>query len=141
MKLKSPQGKGKRGEYAVRDLLRSYGYRADRTPLSGALDAWPGDITSDFPLFIEVKNTEKTTFLPWYKKAADEGAPRRPIIIWTKNGEDYYAFLKFTDLLDRLQDRPPAPRIPKAQKPKDIALAETAGLKFSKLAQAHRKIK
>lgn len=137
---KSPQAKGKRFEYYVRDVLKAFGYKAERTPLSGALDSWPGDITSNFPFFIECKNTEKTTFLPWYKKSEDESAPRRPIVIWTKNGEDAYCFLRFDDLLRQLQGESqvlPIARPTKKQKtaPEDVAWQGS----LSKFAMSHRK--
>ena len=70
MKIKNPQAKGKRFEYLIRDLLIGYGFPSRRTPLSGGIDGWSGDITSpSFPLFIECKNTAKTTFPQWYKQS------------------------------------------------------------------------
>ncbi|MBU6501154.1 MAG: hypothetical protein KGJ89_05300 [Patescibacteria group bacterium] len=141
MSLKNPQAKGKRFEYYVRDVLRAYGYKAERTPLSGALDGWAGDITSrSFPFFIECKNTEKTQFMEWYKKAQDESTPRRPVIIWTRNGETAYVFLQLTDFLDQITAKPPAQPIPKKvlQKkktaPEDVAWQGS----LSKFRMSHR---
>jgi len=96
--LKSPKQKGKRGEYAVRDMLRGFGYKAQRTPLSGGIEGWKGDITTDFPWFIEVKNTAKTTFPQWYEKAQDQCLGKPPMIVWQHKGE-LYAFLLFSDFL------------------------------------------
>ncbi len=36
--------KGMRGEYAARDQLRAWGYKADRVPSSGAAEGFKGDI-------------------------------------------------------------------------------------------------
>ena len=140
MKIKNPQAKGKRFEYYVRDILKAYGYKAERTPMSGALDSWPGDITSNFPLFIECKNTEKTTFIPWYEKAQDEAAPRKPIIIWTKNGETAYVFLQLTDFLDQIQNKSQAQPISKPGKRQKTGPEEVAWQgALSKFSMSHRK--
>jgi Holliday junction resolvase len=98
--LKNPKSKGNRHERHVAELLRGYGFDAKRTPMSGAIDWMKGDITSrDFPFFIEAKNTEKTKFLEWYKKAEDQSGAMPPIIVWTSNNENIYCFLLFTDML------------------------------------------
>ncbi|SRR5258708_36305936 len=137
--LKSPQAKGKRLEYTVRDILRQYGYTAQRNPMSGAIEWLKGDISSNFPFFIEVKNVENSKFLKWYKKAELESGAKKPIIIWSKNNEEIYCFVKFSDLLDTLSGKLIQP-ISKAKKPKKQSIEETASLPFSKYNQLHGKM-
>lgn len=136
MKLKNPQAKGKRGEYAMRDMLRGFGFSADRQPMSGAISFLKGDIRTSFPFFVEVKNTETTKFLEWYKKASDQTEVKPPIIAWTKNGEDIYCFLLLSDFLMALTNKSISP-IRKPQKPKKVGIEETKQLKFSKFNQIH----
>jgi len=138
----NPKSKGKRGEYFIRDLLRGFGYKAERTPLSGGLDGWKGDITSNFPFFLEVKNTAKTTFPQWYDKANDQCGNKPPAIIWVHKGEGY-AFLLFSDLLQLAKTSQIIKQvIPKPQKKAKLGKEDTAWQgKFSKFAMSHRKEK
>ena len=137
MKLKSPMAKGKRGEYQVRDILKEFGYEAHRTVMSGATPWHKGDIESNFPFFIEVKNTEKTKFSEWYHKAKQQSGIQPPIIMWTRNNEDMFCFIKLTDFLLAIQGKTAQP-LPKPSKSKKIGLEESSGLMFSKAAQTHR---
>lgn len=41
---KMQRRKGTRGEYLFRDIVRSFGYVADRVPLSGSAQGFPGDV-------------------------------------------------------------------------------------------------
>lgn len=138
--MKSPRNKGKLGEYAVRDLLRGFGYKAERTPMSGAMPGWKGDITTEFGWFLEVKNTEKTQFAEWFHKAEDQGGAKPPMIVWTRNREDIYCFCRMSDFLMALKGQPVQPlKIP--PKAKKLTLQESSGLAFSKEKQTHRKPK
>ena len=137
--LKRPRDKGKRGEYHVRDLLRGFGYKAQRTPLSGAIETWKGDITSEFPFFLEVKNTARTEFWAWYEKASQECGAKPPMICWIHKGE-IYAFALLPDIITYMKGKPSQPiKLPK--KPMKPSLDETAGLQFSKKHQVRRKAK
>lgn len=138
--LKSPQNKGKRFEYFIRDTLNAYGYPSRRTPLSGAIDGWEGDITSPtFDFFLECKNTAKTTFPQWYKKANDESGTKPPMIVWNHKGQAF-SFLLFTDLLNIMTGaRSERVQYPKPTKKQKVDL--TIDLPFSKTAQAHKKPK
>jgi len=142
MKLKSPKNKGKRGEYLVRDLIRGYGWACRRTPGSGAFEGWKGDITApDFPFFIEVKNTEKTQFAPWYKKAEDQTIGKPPLIAWVHKG-NIYSFLLMSDLLTFMKTgQLKTYEIKKEQKKTKLSLDDTSNLKFSKKQQVRRKAK
>lgn len=132
----NPRSKGKRGEYHVRDLIRGFGYKADRTPMSGAIEGWKGDITSpQFPFFLEVKNTEKTTFYPWYKKAMDQSGNKPPLVVWVYKG-DAYAFLLFSDLLQLTKEgEVKKVKFPIPAKKQKTASQDTAWQKFSKQSQ------
>ena len=130
--------KGKRGEYHVRDMLREYGYKAERTPLSGAIPGWREDITSPmFPFAIEVKNRESWAILDWYKDAESKETPKPTLLVATKNNEDYYCFLRLSDLLMIMQQKIKQP-IAKPDKTKKLSLEETSGLQFSKKQQTRR---
>lgn len=135
-KLKSPQNKGKKFEYFIRDLLKGYGFEARRTPLSGAIDGWSGDITSNFPMFIECKNTAKTTFPQWWKKSNDESGSKPPVIFWNHKGQAF-AFLLASDLLNALTNKPII-KEKFGKKPKLQREDKTIGLQFSKSNQLHK---
>lgn len=128
--------KGNRGEYSVRDLLRAFGYKANRTPMSGAIPTWKGDITSEFPFFLEVKNTDKTTFIPWYEKASEESGAKPPMICWIHKGQ-IYAFAQLTDIIMFGKGKVSQP-VGKPQKPVKLGLDETSQLMYSKKHQVRR---
>ena len=144
MKKKKPKinihAKGKRGEYATRDLIRGFGWEIRRTPMSGAIDGWKGDLTSrDFPFFVEVKNTAKTTFLPWWQKANDQSQTKPPIIAWV-NGGEVYCFALLSDILQVIRTGAATKtQFPKAQKKHSID--KSANLMFSKANQIRQKNK
>jgi hypothetical protein len=136
----NPRSKGKRGEYMVRDLIRGFGYEARRTPLSGGIPGWKGDITSrDFPFFVEVKNTAKTTFPQWWTKANDQSQTKPPMIAWIYKGEPF-AFVLLSDLIQVIQDGA-APKVKYAKPAKKQHFTDESAnqLKFSKQAQVAKK--
>lgn len=96
-----------------------------------------GDIVSnDFPLFVEAKNTEKTQFAEWYHKAETQCGGKPPVIVWTRNKEQVFAFLSFSDLLILMRGSTPVKeKFTKPQKTKRLSLEETRDLPFSKLNQ------
>ena len=132
--------KGKRAEYHTRDMLRGFGYSAERNPMSGAISWLKGDIRTNLPFFIEVKNTEKTQFAEWYHKAEQQSSAYPPMIVWTRNQEDMFCFLRFSDFLMALNGKS-SQIIKKPEKPQKMGLEETSKLRFSKLSQVHRKKK
>jgi hypothetical protein len=134
--------KGKRGEYVVRDLIRGFGWEARRTPMSGAIDGWKGDITAkDFPFFVEVKNTEKTTFLPWFKKAEDQSMGKPPIIAWVSHGQVYCFGLLSDVMMIMKTGASPIVKFPKAKRIKQSTDESDSKLMFSKTYQVRRKHK
>jgi hypothetical protein len=146
--LKSAKQKGTRLERNVAQRLRDTGLDkgAQRTPLSGAIPWMREDITTKLPIHFELKNRETWTPLAWWKETKGKCGNKMPILVLSRNGEDIYAFLHFEDLLTTLDYANKGGftvihkyAIPK--KPKELALEETSQLKFSKLAQVHRKTK
>lgn len=72
------RNKGRRGEYAIRDLLRNGGYSVDRVPLSGASQGFKGDLRiSSGPYLETTKYMEikcrKDAFKHIYKHLEDNG--------------------------------------------------------------------
>src|SRR3990167_7360523 len=132
--LKKPKEKGRRHELRITEILRGYGIKAYRTPLSGAIDTWKGDITTQksFPLFIEAKNQETWKPLEWFRKASLECGAKIPVILMTRNREDVYSFMLFSDLMNIMTNRKNY-AIKKPERPKKATLEETADFKFSKV--------
>lgn len=65
---KMSRAKGRNGEYAVRDHMRSLGWESHRVPFSGAMAGYKGDVThvkGDLRLVSEVK-FYKDSFLSIY---------------------------------------------------------------------------
>lgn len=132
--------KGKRHEYYIRDILKSYGFDAQRSPMSGAIKGFglEADILSkSFPYFIEAKDDKKASFLKWWKKAQSESLAKPAIIIWTINYEDEYCFLRFTDLLDMMK-KGIVTKNKKIDNHKRISLDESSQLKFNKKFQTRK---
>lgn len=139
--IKSPQAKGKNFEYEVRDFIRGYGFKdTQRSPMSGAIHFLKGDIISKrFPYFIECKKTEKTDFIRWYKKAEKQSGAKPPIIIWSRNYEDKYCFLLFSDLMTLLTEGfTMKEQFKKKNEKHKLDLEETANLKFNKKHQVRK---
>lgn len=60
---RSSRNKGKRGEYLVRDHLRTVGFIADRVPSSGAAQGFKGDVKSKYSgvdYLFEVKSRQNS---------------------------------------------------------------------------------
>ena len=140
--LRRPKEKGRRLELQIAEILREYGYKdAHRQPLSGGIDFLKGDINSkQFPFFVEVKNCETWHPLEWYRKSASETIAKPPVIVMSKNNEDIYAFLRFTDLLD-IMKKGFVNKDKRMVNHKRLSLDETSNLKFSKKWSARRKQK
>ena len=125
--------KGSRAEYEVRDLLTGMGWPSRRTPLSGAIEGWRSDITSpSFPCHVEVKNQEHWDILKWYKETESKTEGKIPIVVATKNREELYVFLRFSEFLQLIKHT----NILRQQFPKPIkerkSQIDYSQLKFSK---------
>lgn len=74
IKRASSREKGKRLERKVAALLRTKGLdpKAQRTPMSGAMSQWKGDVLTDLPIHIECKNQEKIRFWEYVEQASQQ---------------------------------------------------------------------
>lgn len=112
----NPRTKGKRFEYAVRDEIRKYfpcdkcqhkGVR--RTPMSGAIDGFKGDITlcphnpmKQFSL--ECKNVENINIWKCLKQAIDQAGTKVPALCFTRNFEEVFVALRIKDFLSLIKE-------------------------------------
>ena len=104
-KAKSKKAKGTRLEkYVAKELetiLGAYGVRATRTPMSGAIDRFKGDIFTNLPVGIECKNSERWTPLEWFKQAQrDTSSGNIPMLVMSRNNmKEPKAMLELNDLI------------------------------------------
>lgn len=108
------QAKGKNFERAVAKLISdALNIQFRRTPSperwkadkgDGAAPMWQKTIAHDF--MWEMKNREAWAILDWYKKAKTDcgNSKQIPVVVATKNHEDSYAFLAFSDFLNILAE-------------------------------------
>ncbi len=103
---KSKKAKGTRLEkYVAKELetiLGYYGVRATRTPMSGAIDRFKGDIFTNLPVGIECKNSEKWKPLEWFKQAQrDTSTGNMPMLVMSRNNmKEPKAMLNLNDLIE-----------------------------------------
>jgi Holliday junction resolvase len=97
------RSKGQRGEYAVRDILRTKtGFQWERIPASGALSYLKGDLfipDHNCSFLVEVKNYEDSPFndkiftnknnyiIAWWTKALEQAGykSQKPLVIFKYN--------------------------------------------------------
>jgi len=75
---------------------------AKRTPLSGAVFGWKGDITTPgIPIHWELKCQESWSPLAYYSQALEDRPNGRyiPVVVMGKNRTDPYVFFSFDDFL------------------------------------------
>ena len=108
MKPKSAKQKGKNFE---RDIAKALGKAFNckdtrRTPCSGAIDTFPGDICKlpkeidDF--IIECKKQERMNLWDWLAQAEREAGRKTPVLIFSRNRSKTYAVMEFNDWLNIL---------------------------------------
>ena len=102
--LKNPRSKGTRFELEIADKIRKAGLDplVRRTPMSGAIKGWSGDLTTpNIPIHWELKKQETWSPLEYYKQAMDERATGRyiPVVVMGKNNIEPFTFLSFNDFL------------------------------------------
>lgn len=73
--------KGRRGEYAVRNLVRDEGYSSERVPLSGAWVGMKGDVTATkdgvtYVLEVKTRRADYTNIYNLFNKFSTEGVLR-----------------------------------------------------------------
>lgn len=106
MTPKSAKAKGLRLEKLIAKILRESGLdkQAKKQPRSGAFEGFEGDIFTSLPYHFEAKNHEKWKPLEYYQQAtSDCPQGKLPIVVMSRNREDMFAFLRFTDLVQIMQ--------------------------------------
>lgn len=105
----SKKAKGSRYERyladRISDVLKDYGIWAKRTPMSGAIEGWKGDLTCNIPICIEAKCQESLNFRKAFRQAEDAATPRQiPVMVTSRNNDPQsLAMLDFEDLLTLLE--------------------------------------
>lgn len=105
--MTNSRSKGKRGELEWRDRLRERGHTARRgQQFQGGTDS-PDVVSSlDHVVHWEVKRTEALLLYPAMRQAiADAKAHQVPVVVHRRNGEEWVAVLRASDLLDLLESR------------------------------------
>jgi Holliday junction resolvase len=105
MKPKSAKAKGKGYEREIAKLInKKFGGDARRTPCSGALPDWPGDITKlpkEMAQFcIECKKQETLRVWQWLEQAEREAGRKTPVLVFSRNRSKSYAVIEFNDFLE-----------------------------------------
>lgn len=82
-------------------LGKDYGIKAQRMPLSGAIDGLKSDIFVNLPVAFECKNQEKWTIPEWWDQATSQaGLGKMPCLIVSRNYcQEPLAIIRFEDLL------------------------------------------
>ena len=95
------RNKGKRGERELARFLVDHGHPARRgQQFSGGPDS-PDVICKSLPFHFEVKRTERLRIHEAMQQAIDEAKPGSvPIVAYRRNGGDWLAILRLTDLLE-----------------------------------------
>jgi len=102
---KSRKAKGTRLEKEIakiiEDVLGKYGIEATRMVMSGAVDRFKGDIFTNLPVSIEVKNQERLNFRKaWQQAKNDAGSGKMPIVMTSKNNDkEVLCLMELNDLL------------------------------------------
>lgn len=106
------KAKGNRGERALRDCFRRAGWpNARRTQQYAGNTGDASDVTvPELPwLHLEAKNTEAKNFLDWLDQAFrdTEKNQKIPVVSHKRNGRDWIAMLKLSDLILIIKDGKP----------------------------------
>jgi Holliday junction resolvase len=102
---KSAKAKGKNFEREIAKIInQQFDSECRRTPCSGALPDWPGDITKlpkemeDF--CIECKKQETLKIWEWVAQAEREAGSKTPVVVFSRNRSKSYAVMEFNDWLN-----------------------------------------
>ena len=104
MKPRSSKEKGTRLEKFIskrlEEVLGSYGVKATRMPLSGAIDRFKSDIYTNLPISFECKNVERLDFREAWRQCTQDAGSKIPILATHRNNEkDILCLINFEDLL------------------------------------------
>ena len=103
-KFRSLKAKGVRLEKDVakriEEVLGDHGAKATRTPMSGAIERFKGDIFTNLPISIECKNKERLNFREAWNQAKRDSGQKIPILMTSKNHDpEILCMLELEDLL------------------------------------------
>lgn len=94
---RSSRQKGARGEREVRDLLREYGFAAER---GAGVRRGANDVIHNIPnTHIEVKRCERIDMPGWRRQAMGDAHGATPVVVYRRSNEPWWADLPFEDLL------------------------------------------
>jgi hypothetical protein len=109
MKANTPASRKQKGTrlekeiaHRINQVLGEYGVKAQRMPLSGAMEGFKSDIyVPSLPISIEAKNAETWKVPEWWEQASSQaGLGKMPILVMSKNYcQDPLAVIRFEDLL------------------------------------------
>ena len=110
MKPRSAKTKGKKFERLVADAINeTFGTdTARRTPCSGAISSFPGDVCllpdciRDF--VFEAKCCERMNLWDWISQTERESAGKIGVLVFSRNRSDAYACLRFDEFLRLLKE-------------------------------------
>jgi Holliday junction resolvase len=110
MEPKSVKAKGKNFERKIAKAINeAFGTNsARRTPCSGALDSFPGDVCllpepiHDFT--IECKNQERMNLWKWIAQAERESVGKTMALVFSRNRSDTYVCMRFDEWLRLLKE-------------------------------------
>ena len=101
---RSRKEKGRRLEVLIakriEKVLGEYGIHATRTPMSGAIDRFKGDIFTNLPICIEAKNQERLNFRKAWEQAKNQAGHKTPVLMSSRNNDpEILVMLELDDFL------------------------------------------
>jgi hypothetical protein len=78
--------KGNQAEVAVAKVLREHGYEAVTSRNARGGTQMGGDLVSDFPVEVEIKNHTRLDLAGWWKQAVAQAGNRPAVIIHKRVG-------------------------------------------------------
>ena len=87
--------------HRINQVLGEYGVKAQRMPMSGAIEGFKSDIFINLPVSIEAKNCERWDVPKYWEQASSQaGLGKMPIVVMSRNYcNDPLAVIRFEDLL------------------------------------------
>jgi len=109
VKIRSAKQKGRKGQREVVDLIKKYLQLSDDDVKSTPASLIGKDILihprifNDFPYSVEVKRSEQVKIWEWLKQCeSNTGTKETPLLVFRRNDSEWYATLKFENLLSLL---------------------------------------
>lgn len=98
--------KGCRGERELRDVLRAAGFaNARRGQQFAGGDDSPDVVCPELPgIHFECKRVEAGNPYKWMEQACRDAGMKTPVVAHKRNGQDWLAVLRLSDLVQLLKD-------------------------------------